>query len=94
MSVKTALVTVAKDVDLAATDVLKVLANVEKKSPAAVAALGVLLGAVGKAVSDVQTGAQTPADLVNVSFDSATFADLKAVWPDVVSFAATLGIKL
>lgn len=91
---KGALITVAKDVDIAATDALKFLSGVEKKSPAAVAAFGVVLGAVGKGLSDVQAVATNPLQGFSVSFDAATAADLKGVWTDVVALAATLGIKL
>lgn len=92
--IKHSLITIAKNLDIAATDALHFIANVEKKSPAAVAALGVVLGAISKAIADVQSGAENPAQALDVSFDSATFADLKAVWPDLVAFSATLGIKL
>ncbi len=56
--------------DLAATDVLHLLANAKKDSPAAKAALAVLLAAFRKAVTDVQTGAVNPANVINISFDS------------------------
>lgn len=94
MDVKKVLVTVAKDVEIGATDALHFIANVEKKSPAAVAALAVILGAFTKALTDVQAGAANPSEALNISFDQATLVDLKAVWPDLIAFAETLGIKL
>jgi hypothetical protein len=82
---------VLKDTEVAAEKVLSFLAKTEKAEPQVIAALGVLLGAVGTAVTSVQGAAAAP---LNVQLDQATFADIKAVWPDVKAFAATLGIKL
>jgi hypothetical protein len=92
--IKGALITVAKDVDIAASDALKFVAGVEKKSPAAFAGLAVVLGSVAKVLGDVQAAAANPAQAFSVSFDQATAADLKAVWPDIVQLCATWGIKL
>lgn len=80
-----------KDIEVEAGKVLSFLARAEKAEPQVVAALGVLLGAVSKAVTDVQGAAAQP---LNIQLDQATFADIKAVWPDVKAFAATFGIKL
>jgi hypothetical protein len=85
---------IVKDIEVAADKVLSFVAKAQKATPAAVAGLAVVLSAVGKAVSDVQSAAVTPTQVLNLSFDFATFADLKAVWPDVEKLAATLGIKL
>jgi len=94
MSIKTAIVTIGKDVEITAEDALHLIAKAESETPQVAGALGVLLGAFGKAIADVQSGAQAPTQVLNIAFDEQVFADLKAVWPDVQKFAATLGIKL
>jgi hypothetical protein len=94
MNVKTALVTIAKDVDVEAGKLLHELATAEKATPKAAAAIAVILAAVGKSIADVQSAAQNPAQVLDISFDKATAADLEAVWSDVVEAAAQLGIKL
>lgn len=94
MTVKTALVTLGKDVELAAEDALHFVQKAESETPQVAGALGVVLGAIGKAITDVQSGAAMPTQVLNLQFDSQVFADLKAVWPDVKVFAGTLGIKL
>jgi hypothetical protein len=81
-----------KDVEVDAGKVLNYLAKAEKATPEAAAGLAVVLGAVSKAVTDGSAAAA--ASGVNISLDSQTVSDLKAVWPDIKSFAATLGIKL
>jgi hypothetical protein len=82
-------------VEVAAEDVLKfvsgVLATGSKVEPGVIAGLGVLLGTVTKALGDLSGAAANP---LNFSLDVATVQDLKAVWPAVVQFAASLGIKL
>ena len=89
---------VEKGVEVVASDALKVLTGFKTKlttlegaEPAVVAALGTLLGATGTAIADVEAAAATP---LNIVLDQATLAALKTVWPDVVKFVATLGIKL
>lgn len=81
-----------KDVEVDAAKVLSFLARAEKATPGAAAGLAVLLGSVSKAVSDGSAAAG--ASGLNFSLDQQTFADLKAVWPEVKTLAATLGIKL
>jgi hypothetical protein len=82
-------------IEVAAEDVLKFLSGVKdlssKVNPDAIAGLGVLLGTVTKAMEDVSAAAANP---LNFSLDAATVQDLKAVWPAVVKFAASIGIKL
>lgn len=94
MGVKSAVVTIAKDIELAAEDALHFIAKAEKQTPQVAGALGVVLAAVGKAIADAQSIAQAPAQTLNISFDQQVFADLKAVWPDLKVFVGTLGIKL
>jgi hypothetical protein len=87
-------VTIGKDVDVIAEDILHWLAAGEKElkiAPKAIAALGVLFGAVDKVVVDAAGVATNPANIV---LDLQTFQDVMAVWPDVKAFAATIGIKL
>jgi hypothetical protein len=83
---------VIKDVEVEASKVLTFLAKAEKATPGATAALGVILGAVSKSMSDVSLAANQSG--LNISLDQQTLTDLKTVWPDVKAFAATLGIKL
>jgi hypothetical protein len=85
---------IVKDVEVDAGKVLSFLAKTEKTTPQAVAGLAVVLGAVGKAVSDVQSVAAAPTQALNVTFDQQTAADVKAVWPALKEFAASFGIKL
>jgi len=88
---------IIKDIEVAAEKVLgwlgaagKVVNKVEQAEPQVVAALGALLGAVNTAVGDVGKTAGTP----TIQLADQTMSDLKAVWPDVVAFAASLGIKV
>ncbi len=89
------LVNVEHGIEVAATDVLNFLTHSQslaaKLEPGVVAALGVLLGATETALTSVSAAAATP---LNIPLDIQTIADLRAVWPDVVSFASALGIKL
>jgi hypothetical protein len=94
MSAKTALVTIAKDIEIAAEDALHFVRKAETETPQVAGALGVVLGAVGKAIADAQSIASAPAQTLSISFDQQVFADLKAVWPDLKAFAQSLGIKL
>lgn len=90
------LVSIGKDIEVGAEDLLKWTTGgaklVQSASPAVLAALGTLLGGVEKALTDVGVGAQNPLGaLVNAP---AEIADIQAVWPEVKAFLATLGIKL
>lgn len=85
------IVGVEQKIEVAATDILNFFAKAQKAEPAAIAALGVLLGAASTVISDVSGVAAAP---LNIALDEQTVSDLKAAWPAVVAFAATLGIKL
>jgi hypothetical protein len=82
-------------VEVAAEDVLKfvsgVIATGNKVEPSVIAGLGVLLGTVTKALGDLSGVVANP---LNFSLDAATVQDLKTIWPAVVQFAASIGIKL
>ena len=82
-------------VEVAAEDVLKFVSGAKvatsKVAPDVVAALGVLLGTVAKTIGDVNGVVANP---LNLSLDAATIQDLKTVWPAIVQFAASIGIKL
>lgn len=85
-------------VEVGAEDALKLLskgtaelAKVEAASPKVAAALGVLLGGVTAAVTDVDSVATNP---LNITVDEATLAALKTVWPEVQTFLATIGVKV
>jgi hypothetical protein len=82
-------------VEIAAEDLLKFVSGAagagNKAAPGVVAGLGVLLGSVAKALADINGVAANP---LNFSLDAATIQDLRAVWPAMVQFAGSLGIKL
>jgi hypothetical protein len=82
-------------VEVAAEDVLKFVSGAvvasNKTQPGAVAGLGVLLGTVAKTLGDVNGVVANP---LNFALDAATVQDLKAVWPAIVQFAGSIGIKL
>jgi len=81
-----------KDVEVGAAKLLNFLTKAEKVTPRAAAAIAVVLGAADKAITD-GTGAAAAGGL-NILLDEQTAADLKAVWSDVKSDIAELGIKL
>lgn len=89
------LLSIEHGVEVAAEDVLKFVSGIAKITstiePNAIAGLGVLLGAVTKALADVSAAAANP---LNLTLDATTVQDLKAVWPAVVQFASSIGIKL
>ena len=82
-------------VEVAAEDVLKFVSGAvvagNKATPGVVAGLGVLLGTVAKTLGDISGVVANP---LNFSLDAATIQDLKAVWPAIVQFAGSIGIKL
>jgi thiamine monophosphate kinase len=80
------------DIELDAEKLLSIFTKAQKAAPAALAALGVLATGIDKALSDVAAGAANPTTLTISLNSDAT--DIKAVWPEVVAFLGTLGIKL
>jgi len=91
MDIKKDVTLVLGGIEVAAEKVLNFVAKAQKASPSAIAALAVILGAVAKVATDVQGVATAP---LNITLDQSALADIKAVWPDLVAFGATLGIKL
>lgn len=88
------LVNLEKGIEIGAEDALKWLTGANKAlhaAPAVVAALATLLGAVEKPLSELAGAASNP---LNIVLDVQTATDLKAVWPEVKQFLASLGIKL
>lgn len=85
-----------QDIEVDGEKVLAFLTSAEQKiakaGPQAVAGLATLLGAAASAISSV--GAAAAAEGVNFTLDATAWTNLKAVWPDIVAFAADLGIKL
>lgn len=82
-----------KGIEIGAQDALKWLAgagHVVKAAPTAVAALGTLVGALDKPITDLAATAVNP---LNIPLDIQTAQDLKAVWPDVKQCLTSLGIK-
>jgi hypothetical protein len=83
-----------KGIEIAAEDALKWLSGANKAmqaTPAVIAALATLIGAVEKPLSELAGAAANP---LNIPLDVQTVADLKAVWPQLQAFLKTLGIKL
>jgi hypothetical protein len=82
-------------VEVAAEDVLKFVSGAvvagNKATPGVVAGLGVLLGTVAKTLGDINGVVSNP---LNFSLDATTIQDLKTVWPAIVQFAGSIGIKL
>jgi hypothetical protein len=86
------IVDAAKGLEIAAVDLLNFTKKVNAGGPSALAAAGVLFGAVDKALADGAAAAANPTTLVlNLGTD---VADIKAVWPAAKQLIATLGIKL
>ena len=83
---------IGKGVEVGAEDLLKFFAKAQTASPAVLAALGTLAAGITKALADVQAGATNP--LSALVSAPAEIADLEAVWPEVVKFLASLGIKV
>jgi hypothetical protein len=90
------LLNIEKGIEVGAEDLLKFVtgatAKVNAEAPAALSGLGVLAGAIDKALGDVAAGAANPATLV-LSLPS-DIADIKAVWPATKQLLASLGIKI
>lgn len=87
------LVNIEKGIEIGAEDVLKWLTGTEKllhATPAVVAALATLAGALEKPLSDLAGAAANP---LNIPLDIETVTDLKAAWPEVKTFLETLGVK-
>jgi hypothetical protein len=88
------LVNVEKGIEIGAEDALKWLSGANKSlqaAPAVIAALATLVGAVEKPLSELAGAAANP---LNIPLDVQTVTDLKAVWPQLEAFLATLGVKL
>jgi len=89
-------VKIGKDIELGAEDLLKWItkgaAVTARAGPNVLAAFGVLAGAVEKSLTDIVGAAASGG--VNIVLDMQTVTDLKAVWPDVKAFLATLGVKV
>lgn len=87
------LVNIEKGIEVGAEDVLKWLTKGSKTiqaGPSVVAALATLIGALEKPMAELAGAASNP---LNIALDIQTVNDLKAVWPEVKKFLATLGVK-
>jgi hypothetical protein len=87
------LVNIEKGVEIAAEDALKWLGKAQSAitaAPGVVAALATLVTAAEKPLAELAGAAANP---LNIPLDIQTATDLKAVWPDVKAFLATLGVK-
>jgi hypothetical protein len=87
------LVNIEKGIEIAAEDALKWLGkahSVIAAAPGVVAALATLVTALDKPLIELSGVAANP---LNIALDIQTAHDLKAVWPEVKTFLATLGVK-
>jgi hypothetical protein len=87
------LVNIEKGIEIGAEDILKWLGKahgVISAAPGVIAALATLVTAVEKPLIELSGAAANP---LNIALDIQTAQDLKAVWPDVKAFLATLGVK-
>jgi len=87
------LVNLEKGIEIGAEDALKWLSGANKTlkaTPAVIAALATLIGAVEKPLAEVAGVAANP---LNILLDIQTVNDLKAVWPEVKQFLTTFGVK-
>jgi len=88
------LVSIEKGIEIGAADALRWLAGADravKAAPGVIAALGTLIGALEKPITDVSAVAGNP---LNIPLDIQTVKDIQAVWPDVKQFLHTLGVKM
>jgi hypothetical protein len=88
------LVNFEKGIEIGAEDALKWLTGANKAlhaAPQVIAALATLIGAVEKPLSELAGAAANP---LNIPLDIETATDLKAAWPDVLAFLASLGVKV
>lgn len=87
------LVNIEKGIEIGAEDVLKWLTGAGKAmhaAPQVIAALAILAAAAEKPLAELAGAAANP---LNIPLDIQTAADLKAVWPEVKLFLASLGVK-
>jgi len=87
------LVNIEKGIEIAAEDALKWLTGANKAlhaAPQVIAALATLIGAFEKPLAELAGAAANP---LNIALDIQTANDLKAVWPEVLVFLRTLGVK-
>jgi len=87
-------VNMEKGVDIAAEDALRWLTGANKSlqaAPAVVAALAILVSALEKPITEFAGAAANP---LNIALDIQTVSDIRAVWPELKAFLATLGIQL
>ena len=83
----------SKGFSAATSGVLSVLGKantVVNAAPEALAALGTLIAALEKPVVDIVAVKNEP---LNIVLDVETVKDLQAVWPEIKSFLAALGVK-
>ena len=84
---------VEKGIVVGAEDVLKWLTSTAKMlraTPAAIAALATLAGALEKPLSELEGVAANP---LNIVLDVETAEDLRTAWPELKAFLVTLGVK-
>jgi len=87
------LVNIEKGIEIGAEDLLNWLGKAHTAlaaAPGVVAALATVVTAMDKPLVELSAVAANP---LNIPLDLQTAEDLKAVWPDVKAFLATLGVK-
>jgi hypothetical protein len=86
-------VSVEKGIEIGAEEALKWLTGPRKvlsATPAVIAALATLVGAMERPLSELAGAVANP---LNIPLDIETAADLKAAWPEVKTFLGSLGVK-
>jgi hypothetical protein len=87
------IVSVEKGIEIGAEEALKWLTSSKKvlfATPAVIAALAILAGAMERPLSELAGAIANP---LNIPLDIETAADLKASWPEVKAFLNSLGVK-
>jgi hypothetical protein len=87
------LVNIQKGIEIGAEDALSWLGKAQTvltAAPGVVAALATLASAVDRPLSELAGAVANP---LNIPLDIQTANDLRAVWPEVKAFLATLGVK-
>lgn len=82
--------TIEGDAEKVLSWLVKKVTGLQAVEPQVVAALGVLLGAVGTSIAAIAADAAAP----SITLSAEAIADIKAVWPAITEFAASIGIKL
>lgn len=84
-------------IEVALEDVAHFLAGAQTlilNSPAIITALGTLLVATDKVLSDAQTDLTNPTNLINIPIAAQQLADIKLVWTDIKALWAKAKVSI